>query len=79
MTQTKAISCKRVHVDELPRDGVYPGRWGGYTVTFRAAGLEYEARTVDGIRTPSAPAKVTVSGSQIYVETIPKVREPERG
>lgn len=41
--------------------GTHDGNWGGYTATCVVDGFKYELTTDVGIRTPAAPAKVTVS------------------
>ena len=66
--QAVATQLRRIsELDPLP-DGQYDGRWGGYHVTFVVDGIEYEAQTNIGIRTPNAPCVVTVSGGKMTVE-----------
>ena len=64
---TKAIEVKRVEKDIHLPDGVYDGIWGGYQVTFEVAGIQYEAKTESGIRTPRAKCYVTIKDGRVSV------------
>ena len=67
MMKTPATQLRRiVNVSTIP-DGVYDGVWGGYCVNFSVDGVEYEAQTLEGIRTPRAECKVTVDDGTISV------------
>ena len=55
--------------ERLP-DGVYDGIWGGYRVTLNVGGIQYEAQTQDGIRTPRAECKVTSKDGMLLVEVV---------
>jgi hypothetical protein len=64
---TLAGKLRRIEsVDRIP-DGTYDGIWGGYRVTFEVEGVQYEAETLDGIRTPRASCTVTSKGGRIMV------------
>jgi hypothetical protein len=52
----------------MPPDGEYEGTWGGYVVRFHAHDKAYQAKTRDGIRTPSAPVIVTVKDGKCEIE-----------
>lgn len=68
MRRTVATQLRRKQdLDTLP-DGTFSGVWGGYQVTFAIAGIEYEARTQEGIRTPAARCRVIVHDGGITVE-----------
>lgn len=65
---TPATMLRRVEeIDRLP-DGVYDGVWGGYVVRFAIDGIDYEAQTKDGIRTPRAECKITITDGNLSVE-----------
>ena len=71
MSTSPATQLRRIsNVETLP-DGVYDGVWGGYCVNFSVKGVEYEAQTLIGIRTPRAECNVTVDDGTISVETKP--------
>jgi hypothetical protein len=64
---TLAGKLRRIEsVDRIP-DGTYGGLWGGYRVTFQVEGVQYEAETLDGIRTLRASCTVTSKGGRIMV------------
>ena len=64
--KTTANQLKRT--DEPPPDGRYPAIWGGYCGRFVHDGHQWEAQTKIGIRTPRAPAVVTIENGEITVE-----------
>lgn len=53
--------------DKVP-DGVYDGIWGGYVVTFSVNGINYEAKTEEGIRTPAAKCRVISTNGKLTVQ-----------
>ena len=64
---TLAGKLRRIEsVDRIP-DGTYHGIWGGYRVTFQVKGVQYEAETLDGIRTLRASCTVTSKDGRIMV------------
>jgi len=64
---TTARECRRVE-NATPPEGIYRGTWGGYLVRFSAGADWYEAKTITGIRTPSAKCRVIVESGEIRVE-----------
>jgi len=72
--KTCATQLRRVEKLELNAipNGHYKGTWGGYMAHFSANGIQYEAQTKDGIRTPSAACVVRVKDGTITVEVKPK-------
>lgn len=67
---TPANMLRRIEeIKRLP-DGVYDGIWGGYVVRFVVNGVDYEAQTRDGIKTPRAACKVTSKNGKLTVETV---------
>ena len=65
---TPATMLRRVEEIERLPDGVYDGVWGGYVVRFSVDGIDYEAQTKDGIRTPRAECKITSKDGNLSVE-----------
>ncbi len=64
---TLAANIRRMEkVDRIP-DGTYEGIWGGYRVTFEVQGVQHEAETLDGIRTPRASCTVTSKDGRLLV------------
>lgn len=56
-----------VSVCDLP-DGVYAGKWGGYSVEVNHNGQSHKLKTETGVRGINIPCLVTVSGSSAHVE-----------
>lgn len=55
-----------VNPNTLP-DGEYDGHWGGYRAECVIHGSVYTFVTVEGIRTPRAPATITIRDGVINV------------
>jgi hypothetical protein len=68
--KTPATQLRRVEALDLLPDGVYDGVWGGYVVRFTVDGIDYEAHTSEGIRTPRAKCKITITNGKLSVETV---------
>lgn len=60
------MGTKGTSTSKIP-DGTWGGNWGGYVATVSIRGETYKITTVDGIRTPSTPCIVRVSGDSITV------------
>lgn len=64
---TQLRRVEKLEMDAIP-NGPYKGTWGGYVVHFTANGIQYEAQTKDGIRTPGTACVVQVKDGTITVE-----------
>ena len=58
-----------VEVDTIP-DGIYTGRWGGYSLNFYVGGTYYEAKTSNGVRGLNCPCNVISKDGEISVESV---------
>ena len=65
---TTATNVRRIDPNIVIPDGVYNGIGVAYRVVFKVDGVEYEANTFNGIRTPPAKCTVTVKSGVLSVE-----------
>lgn len=67
--KTKALkTVKTINPTDIP-DGVYPGRWSGDVVTFRAGEVDYTTYTQTTIRGVNISCTVTVSAGNVGIVT----------
>ena len=66
--RTDATEVKLLVDAQTIQNGRYPGVWGAYVVRFSVGDVEYEAKTLTGVRTIAMPCIVVVENGDVSVE-----------
>lgn len=69
MSKILSIS-KKVPKEVILPDGYYQGTWGGYCITVRYNGSEYELKTEEGVRGIGIKVVVTIQNGEASFKEI---------